>query len=203
MDAEYGKRSIDGGVVRLLIIVLLGVGLISVPWLTHNRLVTGEEAVDAAWADVESNLQRRADLVPNLVRSLQQYMTHESETLVRLVRERAEALSEALGKTREFDTSRIAGLDAALSQDLSRLMHQAGEHPELRSGDQFLRFQAQLEGSENRLNVARMRYNEAVREYNAGLRGFVGRWIAEPMGLRSRDYFEASPAATEPFAVKF
>ncbi|MFC3284197.1 LemA family protein [Litchfieldella rifensis] len=203
MDAGSGKRSIDGGVVRLLIIVLLGMGLISVPWLTHNRLVASEETVDAAWADVESNLQRRADLVPNLVRSLQEYMTHESETLVRLVRERAEALSEALERSREIETSRVAELNSALSQDLGRLMRHAGEHPELRSGDQFLRFQAQLEGSENRLNVARMRYNEAVREYQAGLRGFVGRWVAESMGLRSRDYFEASPAATEPFAVEF
>ncbi|MDN3521499.1 LemA family protein [Halomonas ramblicola] len=203
MAATRERGGIDGGTLRLMIILLVGAVLVAVPWLTHNRLVAGEERVAAAWADVESNLQRRADLVPNLVRSVQEHMTYESETLVRLVRERAEALSEALAEARGEDPARLAGLEAALSEELGRLMRRAGEHPELRSGDQFLRLQAQLEGSENRINVARMRYNAAVREYNADLRGFVGRWVADPMGLGPRDYFEASPDAAEPVELAF
>ncbi len=203
MAATRERGGIDGGTLRLMIILLVGALLVAVPWLTHNRLVAGEERVAAAWADVESNLQRRADLVPNLVRSVQEHMTYESETLVRLVRERAAALSEALAEARGEDPARLAGLEAALSEQLGRLMRRAGEHPELRSGDQFLRLQAQLEGSENRINVARMRYNAAVREYNADLRGFVGRWVAEPMGLQPRDYFEASPDAAEPVELAF
>lgn len=203
MAATRERGGIDGGTLRLMIILLVGAVLVAVPWLTHNRLVAGEERVAAAWADVESNLQRRADLVPNLVRSVQEHMTYESETLVRLVRERAAALSEALAEARGEDPARLAGLEAALSEQLGRLMRRAGEHPELRSGDQFLRLQAQLEGSENRINVARMRYNAAVREYNADLRGFVGRWVADPMGLQPRDYFEASPDAAEPVELAF
>ncbi|MBB3231882.1 LemA family protein [Halomonas stenophila] len=205
MDESQGSsRRIDGGTVRLLIIVLLGAVLIAVPWLTHNRLVDSEERVAAAWADVESTLQRRADLVPNLVRSVQQHMSYESETMVRLVRERADALSDALATARDgADPARFAGLEAALSRELARLMRQAGEHPALRSGDQFLRLQAQLEGSENRINVARLRYNAAVRDYNGALRGFIGRWVAGSLGLVPRDYFEARPGAEEPVPVAF
>lgn len=204
MAAAHERGAIEGGAVRLLIFLLLGAVVVAVPWVTHNRLVTSDERAAAAWADVESNLQRRADLVPTLVRSVQEHMRHESETLLSLVRERAAALGEALAEARETTApERLAGLEAALAAELGRLMRRAGDYPELRSGDQFLRLQAQLEGGENRINVARMRYNAAVREYNAALRGFVGRWVAEPMGLQPRAYFEAEPEAGEPVELSF
>ncbi|GEK49100.1 hypothetical protein HPA02_33830 [Bisbaumannia pacifica] len=202
MMAGRARGHVDGSAIRLLIIVLLGVAAIAVPWLTHNQLVERREAVAAAWADVESNLQRRAELVPNLVRSLQAHMDYEGETLTQLVRERAQGLREALNEARG-DPARLARLEAALTHDLGRLMSRAGEHPELRSGDQFLRFQAQLEGSDNRINVARMRYNAAVRDYNASLEGFFGRWVADAMGLLPGDYFEAPAGAHEPLVVEF
>lgn len=195
------QRVVDGGSVRLLLFLLVGVAAIVTLVMAHDRLVAREEAVEAAWADVESSLQRRADLVPNLARSLRAHMRYESETLLALVRERAEALRQGLAE--DGKAARLARLEAALSRELAVVMPRLMAMPELRSGDQFLRFQAQLEGSENRVNVARLRYNAAVRDYNAALRGFLGRWVAGSLGLAPRDYFEAGPGATEPVDVSF
>lgn len=195
------QRGVDGGSVRLLLFLLVGVAAIVTLVMAHDRLVAREEAVEAAWADVESSLQRRADLVPNLARSLRAHMRYESETLLALVRERAEALRQGLAE--DGKAARLARLEAALSRELAVVMPRLMAMPELRSGDQFLRFQAQLEGSENRVNVARLRYNAAVRDYNAALRGFLGRWVAGSLGLAPRDYFEAGPGATEPVDVSF
>lgn len=189
------QRGVDGGSVRLLLFLLVGVAAIVTLVMTHDRLVAREEAVDAAWADVESSLQRRADLVPNLARSLRAHMRYESETLLALARERAEALREGLADGQDGKAAQLARLEAALSRELAVVMPRLMAMPGLRSGDQFLRFQAQLEGSENRVNVARLRYNAAVRDYNAALRGFLGRWVAGSLGLAPRDYFEAGPGA--------
>ncbi|GAA0640583.1 LemA family protein [Halomonas beimenensis] len=195
MEPARRQRRVDGGSVRLLLFLLVGVAAIVTLVMTHDRLVAREEAVDAAWADVESSLQRRADLVPNLVRSLRAHMRYESETLLALVRERAEALREGLADGQAGKAAHLARLEAALSRELAVVMPRLVAMPELRSGDQFLRFQAQLEGSENRVNVARLRYNAAVRDYNDALRGFLGRWVAGSLDLAPRDYFEAGPGA--------
>ncbi|XKE45124.1 LemA family protein [Halomonas organivorans] len=203
MEPARRQRRVDGGTVRLLLFLLVGVAAIVTLVMTHDRLVAREEAVDAAWADVESSLQRRADLVPNLVRSLRAHMRYESETLLALVRERAEALREGLADGPEGKAAHLARLEAALSRELAVVMPRLMAMPDLRSGDQFLRFQAQLEGSENRVNVARLRYNAAVRDYNGALRGFLGRWVAGSLGLVPRDYFEAGPRAEASPEVAF
>lgn len=184
----------------------------------HNEMLGRAEAVDATWAQVESNLQRRADLVPRLVETLNRYVRHESELVTGVTRERsgaARAVEAALaelnraqragsepqaarGASPARDAARLEALarhEAALSHSVSAVLAVAESYPELRSADQFLELQAQLEGSENRINVARMAFNNAVRDYNAALVQLPTRWIAEAQGLERRAYFSADEAA--------
>jgi LemA protein len=181
-------------------------------WL-HNRVVSLCEGVDAAWAQIESQHQRRADLVPRLVELLKRQMRHERETLTAVVAargaplaERAEALEAAhgassreiagLGSAAPADAERLAAVtraDAALREELHRLFALAESYPELGSADQFLALQAQVEGTENRINVARLAFNDAVRAYNAAIEGLPARWIARARGDVRRAYFEVDP----------
>lgn len=168
--------------------------------LLHNRLVALGEGVDAAWAQVESNAQRRADLVPALVEVLKRHLRHERETLEAVVRARAEGLAAlaAIGGKPPADPARlreVARSQAEVGARLTQLFALAESHPELRSADDFLALQAQLEGSENRINLARTRFNEAVRDYNAALEQLPTSWIAEAKGERRRAYFEAEEVA--------
>jgi LemA protein len=184
----------------------------------HNHLVAQREAVDGAWAQVESQYQRRADLVPALTRTIQRYLRHESDTLVGVVRARAEAtarleraaadlaaaqaasareLGERAGRPpqAEAELERFARSQEGVGLGLQRLLAVAEAHPTLRSGDQFLELQAQLEGTENRINVARMRFNEAVRAYNAAIEKLPARLIASAQGYERRAYFRADDGA--------
>jgi LemA protein len=168
-------------------------------WL-HNGLIAKREAVDAAWADVESQYRRRADLVPLLVQAVKRHMQHEGETLERVVRARSEALehfSRASGPApaSENELQEMAAAQARVGRGIHQILALAESYPELRSADQFLELQAQLEGSENRINVARMAFNDAVREYNAALVQLPTRWIAESQGLERRAYFSADAGA--------
>jgi LemA protein len=178
----------------------------------HNSLVTKEEAVFEAWAQTESNLERRADLIPALVETVSRYLRHESETLSSVTEQRGDAkLSQVLdeliaaqkatvdmarkdgGSIVENDTD-LAALYAA-QQRVGQRMHSflavAENYPQLRSADQFLELQAQLEGTENRINVARMRFNEAVASYNAAIRKLPGSLIASVGGFNRKAYFQA------------
>lgn len=185
-------------------------------WL-HNGLVAKREAVEAAWAQVQSNYQRRADLVPVLVESVERHMRHESETLERVVEQRNEGLERfaaasddlseaerdsarilaALGSGAPEDArllEQVAASQARLTGGIRQLLALTEGYPELRAGDSFLELQAQLEGSENRINVARMGYNEAVRDYNAALEKLPTRAIAQARGFERRAYFETDPS---------
>jgi LemA protein len=199
------------GGLLVLAPVVLSVGV-------HNHLVSQREAVDAAWAQVESQYQRRGDLVPALARTIQRYLRHESDTLVGVVRARAEAtarleraaadlaaaqeasareLRERDGRPprADADLERFARSQERVGLGLQRLLAVAEAHPTLRSGDQFLELQAQLEGTENRINVARMRFNDAVRAYNAAIEKLPARLIATAQGYERRAYFHADAGA--------
>lgn len=184
----------------------------------HNSLVSKEESVFEAWAQTESNLARRADLIPALVETVSRYLRHESETLVAVTAERGneqleeslDALIAAQQTTAELvaqgeasiveSESDLAALYAA-QQSVARSMRSflavAENYPDLRSSDQFLELQAQLEGTENRINVARMRFNEAVSAYNAALRRLPGNLIAGIGGFQRKAYFQADEDARE------
>ncbi len=166
----------------------------------HNRLVSRREGVDAAWAQVESNAQRRADLVPALVEVLKRHLRHEQETLVAVLRARSDGLAAlaALGGKPPANEAQLRELERAQAEvgaRVTQLFALAESHPELRSADDFLELQSQLEGAENRINVARMRFNEAVRDYNAALEQLPTAWIASARGEQRRPYFQAEESA--------
>lgn len=190
--------------IHLWLITIVVATAIAVPWYTHNSITSRDESVSSAWANVQSNLQRRADLIPNLLRTVSQAMDYESSTLESLVEKQAEMLARHQQPPADGTALQdLANLDRQLSVSTQHILARAAALPELKATDQFLQLQSQLEGTENRINIARIRYNEAVRAYNSAIRGFVGRHVAEPLGLTSRPYFEASEGADQPVDVVF
>lgn len=190
-------------------------------WL-YNGIVNKEERVYEAWSQVESNLQRRSDLIPNLVETVSRYMRHERETLTDVVEQRADGLnplSEALDRLiadqqraseqngAELDDdaalARLAQAQSVLGGSVRHLVAVAENYPSLRSGDQFLSLQAQLEGTENRINVARMEFNQAVGDYNSAIRRLPGTLIAGMANFRRKAYFETGDGAGAPVQVDF
>ncbi|MEX0731766.1 MAG: LemA family protein [Aquisalimonadaceae bacterium] len=191
------------GLVGLLIAVLLisGCGI--------NNIPTYDEQVKAGWAQVENQYQRRADLVPNLVETVKGFAAQEQEVLTAVVEARASATSIQLDVSDLEDPERLQQFEQAQAQltgALSRLMAVSENYPELRSNQNFLALQSQLEGTENRIAVARRDYILAVERYNRELRTFPGRiWHGMLYGdLEPREPFRAtSPDADEAPTVRF
>ena len=201
----------------IAVALLLVVPLLLWVWL-HNSLVAKEESVFEAWAQTESNLERRASLIPALVETVSRYLRHEAETLTAVTDARgggnlAEALDELLAAQSEAteivsrgagtivesesDLAALYAAQARVGQRMTSFLAVAESYPELRSADQFLELQAQLEGTENRINVARMRFNEAVASYNAAIRKLPASLVAGAGGFRRKAYFEADSEAHE------
>jgi LemA protein len=179
-----------GGVVLLGLIV--GCSLVG----RYNRLVTQNETIDAAWAQVENVLQRRADLIPNLVETVKGYAAHEREVFEAV----AEARSRLAGATTPEEAARA---NAGLTSALGRLLAIAENYPDLKANQSFIRLQDELAGTENRIAVERRHYNEAVRAYNTAIRRFPDRLVAGLFGFAAREYFEAEEGAREVPRVEF
>ena len=184
----------------LLIIVIVLVLIILIPFLylkgTYNSLVSMDESVKTAWAQVENQLQRRYDLIPNLVETVKGYATHEREVFVQVT----EARSKVGG------ASSIPGKIEAnnqLSAALSRLLVVVERYPELKANTNFIRLQDELAGTENRIAVERRRYNEAVRTYNIKIRRFPTNLIAGMFGFEKAAFFEVPQERQEAPKVKF
>ena len=174
----------------IVIIVAAVIGL----WALgqYNGMVGQDEECNKAWANVESVLQRRFDLIPNLVNTVKGYAAHEKETLETITRYRSQ-WGEA--KTPDEKVAAASGLESALA----RLMVVMENYPELKANENFVRLQDELAGTENRINVERQRYNEAVQGYNTRIRKMPGALIARFAGFESRKPFEAvKEAATAP-----
>jgi LemA protein len=140
-----------------------------------NSIPTAEENAKAKWADVQSQYQRRSDLIPNLVATVKGYAKQEQDTLTKVTEARAAATQIKLSADDVNDPAKIAKFEAAqsqLSQGLGRLLATTEAYPDLKSNENFLALQSQLEGTENRITVARRDYNEAVRQYNVTIRTF-------------------------------
>lgn len=165
-------------------------------FVTYNGLVAAEEGVDAQWYQVENQYQRRADLIPNLVETVKGIAAHEEKVFTELAKYRSQWNS---AKTHEEKIEAAKGLDTA------RLMLLAivENYPQLKSNDNFLALQAQLEGTENRIAVERMRYNEKVRDYNTRIKRMPSSFVANMFDFRSKSYFEAERGAEEAPEVKF
>jgi LemA protein len=191
------KWLLIGGLV-LVVLVMAGIG-------TYNKLVGLGQAVDAQWAQVENQYQRRADLVPNLVATVKGAADFEKSTLEEVVKARASVGS--------IDTSRLPDnpeafarfqqAQDALSSALSRLLVVVERYPDLKATQGFRDLQVQLEGTENRVAVERMRYNEQAQAYNTARLRFPAVVFANLLGMREKAYFKATAGAAQPPAVNF
>lgn len=172
---------------------------------SYNGMVTGEEQVEKTWSDVENQYQRRADLIPNLVNTVKGYATHESSTLENVIAARAKATSTTID-VNNLDEASLRKYQAAqgeLSQALGRLLAVTENYPDLKANQNFLELQAQLEGTENRIAVARERYNEEARSFNVLIRHFPGVIVAGLAGFDKKPYFEAEAGASSAPKVEF
>lgn len=173
----------------------------------YNSLQQKEEAVFKAWSDIESTLQRRGDLIPNLVEVVKGYAKHEKETLEAVIQARSKASSVQLTPEALSDPAKMQQFQAAqggLTSALSRLMVVVEQYPDLKANQNFLDLQTQLEGTENRINVARQRYNETVEVFNASIRKFPESLTNKILlHLERKEYFKADEAAKEVPKVKF
>jgi len=173
-----------------------------------NNIPTYDEAVNAAWGQVQNQYQRRADLVPNLVETVKGYAAHESETLQAVVEARAKVAQMNVTPEILSDPAAFKAFEqnqAALSSALSRLMVVVERYPDLKANQNFLQLQSQLEGTENRISVARRDYIAAVQRYNTEIRTFPGRiWHTVMYGdMPIRETFTANEGAEKAPAVKF
>jgi LemA protein len=175
------------------VVVVLALGLSG---CGYNRMVAMKERIDAAWAQVENQLQRRNDLIPNLVEVTKGYAAHERDIFTRVADARARLLA---GGSRD---ERMAAA-TELSGALGRLLAIAERYPDLKANQQFARLSDELAGTENRIAVERMRYNDAVREYNAFVKSFPPIIYAGALGFKEQRYFEAPPGAQQVPRVDF
>jgi LemA protein len=162
----------------------------------YNSLVGEREQVNGSWAQVQNVLQRRADLIPNLVATVKAYAAHEKETFTQI----AEARAKLAGARTPEDAAAANGqLDSALS----RLLVIAERYPELKANENFIRLQDELAGTENRIAVERQRYNDQVRDYNQTIRRFPTNLVAGAFNFESRDYFQADATSQRAPQVQF
>lgn len=173
---------------------------------TYNTLIASEEAVEAAWGNVETSYQRRADLIPNLVSTVQGAADFEQETLDAVTSARARATSINLSGDDLSDPAQLAQFQEAQAQlggALGRLLLVSENYPQLRATEAFRDLQVQIEGTENRINVARTRYNDVVRIYNTKIRSFPAALFAGFFGHERRPPFEAQKGADQAPMVEF
>jgi LemA protein len=191
------RRGTIAMLVVVGVIVLAGLFVFGSFRSTQNQLVSKQEAVHKAWSDVDADLQRRADLIPNLVETVKGFTKEESTVFGDIANARAGMLN-AQGPAGKIDASNK--MDSALG----RLLLLTENYPQLRSSDQFMRLQDNLEGTENRLKVSRREYNKQLQEYNTFVRQFPNSIWANMLGFHTDDqYFHANEAARTAPSVKF
>jgi LemA protein len=193
-------------ILALVVVVAVVLGLVAWGVGINNDLVRREQAVTERAAQVQNVYQRRADLIPNLVETVKGFAAQERTVLEEVTRARASAGNVTLTPQVLDDPQALRRFQEAQGQlggALSRLLVTVERYPELKSNQNFLALQSQLEGTENRITVERMRYNEAVREYNTRLRVFPGSLVAGFRGFREKPYFEAAPGSETAPKVKF
>ncbi len=192
---------------RILRITLLILVTLMATGCGYNKLQVMEEAVFKAWSDIESNLQRRADLIPNLVATVKGYASHEKETLEAVITARSKATSVQLSAKDLGNVQAMQEMSQAqggLSSALARLMVVVERYPDLKANQNFIDLQNQLEGTENRINVARQRYNAAVEQFNGAIRKFPYSLTNNLMlHLERKEYFKAESGAEKAPEVKF
>ena len=184
--------------IIVVIIIFWGIG-------GYNGMVSLDEGVQNKWADVETQYQRRADLIPNLVNTVKGYAAHESQTLENVVKARSEASSVKVDP-QNITPAQLAEYQKAqsgVSSALGRLMVIVEKYPDLKANQNFLELQSQLEGTENRINTARRDFNEAAKGFNTEIRRFPKNILAGMFGFEKKAYFEAEKGAEKAPEVQF
>jgi LemA protein len=194
--------------MKRISLLLMALGMVStLSGCGYNEMQAREEAVYAAWGDVEASYQRRADLIPNLVEVVKGYAKHEGDTLKAVTEARSKVGSTQVNKELLNDPEALGKFQAVqgeLSGALSRLMVVVERYPDLKANQNFRDLQTQLEGTENRINVARVRYNKAVQEFNTSIRTFPNSLTNSLLlHLARKEPFKADEAAKTAPQVKF
>lgn len=199
MKTKYILLIVLGAILLFIAIVVIS-GISS-----YNKMVKIDENINNAWAQVENVYQRRADLIPNLVNTVKGYAEHERETLMGVTEARSK-VSQMNVNPENLTPQALQQFQQAqdgLSQALSRLMVVVERYPDLKANQNFLNLQAQLEGTENRITVERMKFNEAVKTYNSYIRLFPRKIWAGMFGFEKKPYFEADEGAEKVPEVQF
>lgn len=189
--------------VTIVFVVAIVVAIYGV--VIYNNLATASQEVESAWANVETQYQRRSDLIPNLVNTVKGYATHESETLEGVVAARAKATSITVDGA-NMTAEQFAEFTAAqgeVTSALGRLIAVAENYPELKANQNFLELQSQLEGTENRIAVERQRYNEVVKAFNKSVVTFPNNLLASLFGFSAKEFFAAQQGADIAPVVEF
>lgn len=190
---------------RIIMAFVILTATTSLTSCNYNSLVEQEQQVNQAWAQVENQYQRRADLIPNLVNTVKGYTSHEEETLTKVVEARAKATSITLNAD-NLDEETLAKYQQAqgeLSGALKSLLAVTEAYPDLKANENFLNLQAQLEGTENRIATERKRYTEAVAEFNTSIKKFPTNIYAGWFGFKEKPQFKAEAGAEKAPEVKF
>ena len=187
------------------VIVLAVFGIYQLFAGKYNEMVRLAEPVSAQWGKVQSSYQCRADLIPNLVNTVKGYADFEKSTLVEVTQARAKAtgVNVDAGSLTPENIQRFQAAQDQLSGALSRLLVTMEKYPDLKANQNFIELQAQLEGTENRINVERNRFNDLVKEYNLYIKLFPNNLIAGLFGMQTKGYFEAAPGTEKAPVVKF
>lgn len=193
------------GVIILIVVAVVVLGIFMWVKSTYNGLVTKQESVESAWSQVENVYQRRADLVPNLVATVKGYAAHEKETLEGVVNARSKATQMSIDPTKldEESLKKFQSAQGELGNAIGRLLMITENYPDLKANENFKELQAQLEGTENRITVARMEFNKQAKELNTQIRRFPKNLLASIFGIDKRAYFEAAEGAAQAPKVEF
>jgi LemA protein len=187
------------GIIAVGLVLIIGLVLLFSGISTYNKMVGLDEGVTEKWSQVENDYQRRADLIPNLVKTVRSYAEYEQETLTEVVEARAKATSVTIDPA-NLNAQSIQQFQAAqdgLTSALSKLLVVVEKYPDLKANQNYMDLQRQLEGTENRISNARRKFNEATRDYNTYIRRFWPRMIAGWFGFEQKAYFEANEGAEE------
>lgn len=190
---------------KILMILIAVVSMTGLTSCNYNSLVEKQQNVDQAWAQVENQYQRRMDLIPNLVNTVKGYSTHEEETLLKVTEARAKATSITLDASdlTEENLARYQQAQGELSQALKSLLAVTEAYPDLKANENFMNLQTQLEGTENRIATERMRYTEAVKDYNTSIKKFPTMIYAGWFGFKEKPQFKAEAGSEKAPEVKF
>ena len=197
-----------GCLIWIIVIVIVGLVILGVvSWGTkvYNKMVTNQEAVTSQWGNVETQYQRRADLIPNFVNTVKGAAAFEQETLTKVIEARAKATQVTIDPTKMTaeNLQQFQQAQGELSSALSRLMVVVEQYPELRATQNYRDLQITLEGTENRISIERRKFNEVAQSFNAYIKRFPQNIIAGMFGFTAKPYFEAMEGAEKAPEVKF